>query len=151
MVDSTRPPHTVHVCKLLGRACFFMPLWSFSIDSPQRNHLTEVCHDVLVEPDLQPLIGEILTNKTSNATQLLSERILGCTPREIEHSSFTPLIFSATGGMAKQSTTFYRSITSLLAVKWNQPYCSTLYWLHVLLSFTLLRSAIQCIRRVHSS
>jgi len=26
--------------------------------------------------------------------------------REIEHSSFTPLVFSATGGMAKQAMTF---------------------------------------------
>ena len=27
---------------------------------------------------------------------------------EIEHSTFTPLVFSATGGMARQSTTFYK-------------------------------------------
>ena len=33
------------------------------------NLLTEVCHDVLVEPDLQPMTGEVLTNKTSNASE----------------------------------------------------------------------------------
>ena len=30
------------------------------------NLLTEVCHDVCVEPDLQPLTGEQLVNATAN-------------------------------------------------------------------------------------
>ena len=29
--------------------------------------------------------------------------------REVEHSSFTPLVLSATGGMANEATTFYKS------------------------------------------
>ena len=33
------------------------------------NLLTEVCHDILVETDLQPLTGEVLINKTSNASE----------------------------------------------------------------------------------
>ena len=116
-----------------------------------------------MEPDLQPLTGEVLTNKTSNASEgarldvsvkgfwggrqertfldvrvfnphassnkklnikkcykkhekekkrIYEERI-----KNIEHSSFTPLILSATGGMAKQSTTFYKRLASLLAEK----------------------------------
>ena len=32
------------------------------------NLLTQVCHDVLVEPELQPLTGEVLALRTSNAT-----------------------------------------------------------------------------------
>ena len=161
------------------------------------NLLTEVCNDVLVEPDLQPLTGEVLTNKTSNASEgarldvsvkgfwggrqertFLDVRVFNphapsnkklnikkCYKKHenekkrvyeeriknIEHSSFTPLVLSATGGMAKQSTTFYKRLASLLAEKWNQPYCSTLYWLRVRLSFSLLRSAIQCIRGARSS
>ena len=44
---------------------------------------------------------------------------------EVEQSTFTPLIFSATGGMAKQCTTFYKRLASLLADKWEHPYRST--------------------------
>ncbi len=40
--------------------------------------------------------------------------------RDIEHASFTPLVLSATGGMGKQSTTFYNRLASLLAEKWDQ-------------------------------
>ena len=71
--------------------------------------------------------------------------------RDVEHASFTPLVFSATGGMAKQSTTFYKRLASLLADKWDHTYSKTLYWLHCRLSFSLLRSAIQCIRGARSS
>ena len=69
----------------------------------------------------------------------------------MEHSTFTPLAFSATGGMAKQSTTFYKRLASLLAVKWDHSYSSTLSWLQCRISFSLLRSAIQSIRGGHSS
>ena len=36
---------------------------------------------------------------------------------EIEHGSFTPLIFSATGGMADEATAFYDCLASLLSSK----------------------------------
>ena len=161
------------------------------------NLLTEVCHDVVIEPDLQPLTGEILTRASSNTAdgarldiaanglwggrfertyldvrvfnphaptnrntsisncyrkheaekkRVYEQRIL-----EVEHSTFTPLVFSATGGMAKQCTTFYKRLASLLADKWGHPYSSTLCWLRCRISFSLLRSAIQCIRGARSS
>ena len=53
---------------------------------------------------------------------------------KVEQSTFTPLIFSMTGGMSKQSTTFYKRLASLLADKWEHP--STLSWLRCLLSFS---------------
>ncbi len=65
--------------------------------------------------------------------------------REVEHSSFTPLVFSATGGMANEATAFYKRLASCLATKWDQSYSSTMSWLRCRLTFSLLRSAIQCI------
>ena len=66
--------------------------------------------------------------------------------REVEHASFTPLVLSATGGMANEATAFYKRLASCLAMKWDCPYSSTMSWLHCHLTFSLLRSAIQCIR-----
>ena len=62
--------------------------------------------------------------------------------REVEHASFTPLALSATGGMANESTHFYKRLASLLAMKWNQPYSSTTSRLRCRVAFSLLRSAI---------
>ena len=71
--------------------------------------------------------------------------------REVEHASFTPLVFSASGVMAREATSFYKRLASLLAAKRDQTYTCTITWLRCLLSFSLLRSAIQCIRGARSS
>ena len=71
--------------------------------------------------------------------------------REIEHSSFTPLIFSLTGGLGPAATVFYKRLASLLCTKWDHPYASTMGWLRCRLSFSLLRSSIMCIRGLRSS
>ena len=71
--------------------------------------------------------------------------------REIEHASFTPLVLSATGGMANEATVFYKRLASCLAAKWDQSYSQTMSWLRCRLTFSLLRSAIQCIRGARSS
>ena len=63
--------------------------------------------------------------------------------REVEHSSFTPLVFSATGGMGREATCFYKRLASMLAQKWEYPYSTTLCWLRCHLTFSLIRSAIQ--------
>ena len=155
------------------------------------------CHDVRIEPDLQPITGEVMTGASSiiqdgvrldvvandfwegrfertyldvrvfnprapsnRQTQMtacyrrhesIKKRAYEQRIREVEHASFTPLVLSATGGMARQATSFYKRLATLLATKWNQPYSSPLSWLCCRLTFPLLRSAIQCIRGARSS
>ena len=71
--------------------------------------------------------------------------------REIEHSSFTPLVFSAVGGMGAAASVFYRRLASLLAEKQAQTYAKTIGWLRCTLSFSLMRSALMCIRGARST
>ena len=71
--------------------------------------------------------------------------------REVEHSTFTPVVLSATGGMGNEETIFYKRLASLLAEKWDTPYSTTLNWLRCPLCFSLLRSSIQAIRGARSS
>ena len=65
--------------------------------------------------------------------------------REIEHGSFSPLVFSTTGGMGTTATVVYKRLASLIADKQNKPYSRTVHWLRCRLSFSLLRSAIMCL------
>ena len=46
--------------------------------------------------------------------------------KEVEHSSFTLFVLSATGGMGNEATIFYKCLASLLAQKWDFPYSTTL-------------------------
>ena len=71
--------------------------------------------------------------------------------REVEHSSFSPLVFSATGGMGREATCFYKRLASMLTHKWDQAYSTTLWWLRCRLNFSLIRSAIQALRGARSS
>ena len=71
--------------------------------------------------------------------------------QDIEHSSFTPLVLSVTGGMGVEATTFYKRLAALLSQKWDSPYSKTLCWLRCRLSFSLIRSALQAIRGARSS
>ena len=59
--------------------------------------------------------------------------------REIEHSSFTPLLFSAVGGMGAAASVFYKRLASLLAEKQAQTYAKTIGCLRCTLSFSLMR------------
>ena len=49
-------------------------------------------------------------------------RAYGQRIREVQHGSFTPIVLSATGGMAQEATMFYKRLASLLATKWNDDY-----------------------------
>ena len=46
--------------------------------------------------------------------------------REAEHSSFTSLVFSATGGIGYEATVFYKKLASLLSDAWKEPYAAVL-------------------------
>lgn len=159
--------------------------------------LSEVCTDVCIEPNLQPLTGETLDGASANtedgarldiaangfwggryertyfdvrvfnplapsnrqqslaATYRKHERAkiraYEQRVRDIEHSSFTPLVMSLTGGCGSAASVVYKRLAAMLAEKWDQPYSSTLAWMRCKLSFALLRSSIQCLRGARSS
>ena len=66
--------------------------------------------------------------------------------REVEKTCFTPLVFSASGGMGPSAATIYKKLASIVAEKWNMNYSRCLFWFRWQVSFSLLRSAIMCVR-----
>ena len=50
--------------------------------------------------------------------------------REVEHASFTPLVFSTTGGLSKETTIAYRRLAELLATKRGTEYGTSLDAMH---------------------
>ena len=155
--------------------------------------LTEVCHDVEIEPKMQELTGEHLLLRTANTEdgarldikarvfwenrwqcaffdirvfypnaqsnrsisaytkhEAEKKRTYGQRVREVEHGSFTPLVFASTGGMGKEATVCYKRIASLLALKRNTTYSHMMAWIRCRLSFALLRSSLMCIRGTRS-
>ena len=67
---------------------------------------------------------------------------------EIEHGTFTPVVLSPTGGMEAAATVCFKRLASMHTQKRDETYNSTtMAWLRCSLSFALLRSSTQCIKR----
>ena len=69
---------------------------------------------------------------------------------EIEHASFSPLVFSTSGGMGTTAAVVYKRLASLIAEK-HKPYSRALHWIRCRLNFSLLCSAIMCLRGARSA
>ena len=154
--------------------------------------LDEVCHDVEIEPRLQPLSGEQLnqasgisnpdarldikarglwggafecaffdvrifnprahsnlapsTAATYRRHEQMKRRQYEQRVRDVEMASFSPLVFSSSGGFGPAATTTFKRIASCLADKWALPYSAVMGWLRCRTSFALLRSSIMCLR-----
>ena len=82
----------------------------------------------------------------------LKKRAYGQRVRDVEHSVFTPLVFSSTGGMGNEATfEFYKRLADMMSWKQQKPYSVVINWLRCRLSFAAIRSSILCIRGTRSS
>lgn len=66
--------------------------------------------------------------------------------REVDQGSFTPLVFTTSGGMGPKAKCFYARLAELIAEKKHQPRSHVVAWMRCRLSFSLLRSALLCLR-----
>ncbi len=155
--------------------------------------LRETCHNIDMEPPLQPLSGETFRCKTANIADgarvdikaggfwgssrhevaYFDVRVFNphansyrCQPmnriyrqhesekrrqyeqriREVDNGSFTPLVFSSSGGAGPAATVFLKRLGSMLAEKMQSSYAEVMGWLRCRVAFALLRSSILCLR-----
>ena len=86
--------------------------------------------------------------------ELAKKREYGDRIRKVENGSFTPLVFATTGGMGREATLLYKRLASKISQKKkkkNTMYSKTMAWIRCTLSFSLLRSAVMCIRGSRST
>ena len=64
----------------------------------------------------------------------------------VEHGTFTPLVFSVTGGECTETSTFHRHLASKIALKKDERYEDVVNFIGCKMSFLILRSALTFIR-----
>ena len=64
----------------------------------------------------------------------------------VDNGSFTPLIFSIHGGIARECSTFYSRLSEFIANKKNAPFSITVSWIRKKICFALLSSSLLCLR-----
>ena len=65
---------------------------------------------------------------------------------ETQQGTFSPLVFTTTGGMADDCVKYHSRLAELIANKKEESYPSAISWTTAKVSFAIVRSAIQCLR-----
>jgi hypothetical protein len=60
--------------------------------------------------------------------------------------SFISLVFGVDGSMGVHANAFLRRVSGLLAMKWNQPYSTTMNWMRARITCAIARASPHCIR-----
>ena len=84
---------------------------------------------------------QIYRQHESEKKRMYASRVL-----EVEQDSFTPLVFTTTGGMAGECMRYHSRLAELLSTKKEEDYSTTMSWIRAKVSFALLRSALLCLR-----
>ena len=67
---------------------------------------------------------------------------------EIEKGTFTPLVFSTTGGMGPECTKYHKRIAELVTVKRDEAYADMMNYIRTRIRFALLKSTLIAVRGV---
>ena len=70
-----------------------------------------------------------------------NERVL-----QVENGTFTPLVFSSNGGMARECQQFYKRLSEMISEKRNISTAVATKFIRTKISFSLLRSTLLCLR-----
>ena len=81
------------------------------------------------------------TSNEKSKKRMYAERVIN-----VEHGSFTPLVFSCLGGMSIECAHFFNRMVDKLSEKRDIPISQGRAWVRTKLSFSLLRSTHMCIR-----
>ena len=73
--------------------------------------------------------------------RMYNDRIL-----QVEKGSFSPLIFSTTGGMGPESTRFHKRVAELISAKRGEQYNDVVNHIRTRIRFSLLKSVLIAIR-----
>ena len=64
----------------------------------------------------------------------------------VEHGTFTPLVFSSFGGASYEATRFLKRLNELIATKRGETISKSMNYIRTVYSFSLVRSTLLCIR-----
>ena len=65
---------------------------------------------------------------------------------EVEKATFTPLVFSTSGGMGKEAVSFHKRLALLISLKRGDLYSNVMSYVRKRISFTILKATLLDIR-----
>ena len=90
---------------------------------------------------LSKSLSSLLQSIENTKKRHYSDRI-----NQVDHGTFTPLVFSSCGGMGVETCIALKRLASLIAEKTGEKYCQIISLLRVRISFALIRASLVCLR-----
>ena len=106
----------------------------------QRSAFFDVCHPIA--DSYRDLTSKQIYKKHENEKKMQYAEIV----MEIEQGTFTPLVFTTTGGMMDECVKYHSRLAELITNKKGERYASGISWIRAKVSFAIVRSAILCLR-----
>ena len=69
---------------------------------------------------------------------------------EVENGTFTPLVFTTTGGMSQECQRYHSRLAELISSKKQEDYATVMAWIRTKVFFAILRTALICLRGTRS-
>ena len=86
-------------------------------------------------------IDKIYDQNEKEKKRVYNQRII-----QVEKASFTPLVFTTSGGMGPECTRYHKKVARLISLKTKEEYSQVMNHLRTRLRFTLLRSTLIALR-----
>ena len=102
--------------------------------------------DVRVFNPLAPTYQDQTLKAAHKSNENAKKREYGERVRNVEHGTFTPLVFTCFGGMSVECARFYDKLSEMLSEKRDTPLSIVKSWIRTKISFSLLRTMNLCIR-----
>ncbi len=102
--------------------------------------------DVKVFNPLAQCYSKMTLEASHKSNEGIKKRGYGERVLNVEHGSFTPLVFSCLGGMSRECAHFYNHLADKYGEKHNLSISKARTWVRTKLSFCLLRATNLCIR-----
>ena len=91
-------------------------------------------------------LATVMKNHEQEKKRSYNRRVM-----QIEHGTFTPLIFTTTGVMGYECAKYHKSLAAKLSEKKGERYEDVMRYLRVKLSFLALKSTLLCLRGSRST
>ena len=105
---------------------------------------------IIVPPKCGILQGPHPSANMSPTYQNEKKRMYASRVMEVEQATFTPLVFTTTGGMAPECQVYHKRPAELPSAKKVEDYSTTMSWIRTRISFAFLRTSLLCLRRSRS-
>lgn len=89
----------------------------------------------------QKSIEKILQKHEREKKRAYNERIMN-----VEHGTFTPLVFTVLGGMGQENEKYHKHLADKIATKSEDDYSKVVNYIRCKVAFIVLRSALLCLR-----